>query len=424
MKRKRSWHCHLAAPQHENERDTSAAAFTDSGTEAFHWAIRISPMKRILHVVGGTCRGGIETWLLHVLRNIDRDRFAMDFFVHTPEEGSYDREIRELGSLIVRCPHFRHPWKYARQFLRCLSVNGPYDVVHTHGGSFSGWNMLLAMLAGVPLRIVHSHNDLRWLRRREGPLRSTYFTIMTPLVRRCSTVGLAASRQAAEDYYGMNWEVSGKFKIVYCGIELDTFSLAHDRDNVRNELGIPSDAFVIGHVGRFTAPKNHPFMFEILRETLKRDPRTLLVVVGDGLLESDARSVVTEMQIEDNVLFLGSRPDVPRLLLGCMDAFLFPSLSEGLGLAFIEAQAAGLPCVISDVIPPEADIVPPLVTRLSLSQPASIWADALLATRSARRIPQEEVLTAVAESQFNIVRSVKALEEIYEKATQREGAKW
>lgn len=382
-----------------------------------------SAMRRILHVLGGTHRGGIETWLVHVLRHIDRQRFAMDFFVHDDQKGAYDQEIEGLGSRIIRCPHYRRPWRYARDLIGCLRRHGPYDVVHTHGGHFSGWNMLLALLAGVPVRIVHSHNDLRWLRRREGRMRHGYYMIMNPLVMRCSSAGLAASRLAAEDYYGTNWEASGKFRVLYCGVDLTPFGQQCEPDVVRKSLGIPYDALVVGHVGRFTLQKNHPFMFEILKEALKRKPRTLLLLAGDGLLESDAKSQVRRMSLQDKVLFLGSRSDVPRLLLGCVDVFLFPSLFEGLGLALIEAQAAGLPCLISDAIPPEADVVPPLIRRLSLSQPAELWAEAMLATISAQpRVSQREALATVMNSPFNIDSGVKKLEEFYETCCNSRGS--
>lgn len=377
-------------------------------------------MKRILHVVGGTHRGGIETWLVHVLRRIDRRRFAMDFFVHDDQKGAYDHEIEGLGSRIIRCPHYRRPWKYARHFIACLKSHGPYDIVHTHGGYFSGFNMLLAALVGVPVRIVHSHSDSTWLRQREDWSRAVYCTVMDPFVQRCSTAGLAASRFAAEDYYGMNWKASGKFGILHCGVDLRPFKQPHASSAVRSELGIPLDAFVIGHVGRFTDPKNHPFMLEIVREVLNRAPKTLLMLAGDGCLEPQAKAQVREMKLEDKVLFLGSRGDVPRLLLGCMDVFLFPSLFEGLGLALIEAQAAGLPCVISDVIPPEAEVVQPLITRLSLSQPAGLWADALMATRSRPRpVSQPKALAAVMDSPFNIDTAVRNLEEFYDRCCNR-----
>jgi glycosyltransferase involved in cell wall biosynthesis len=286
--------------------------------------------------------------------------------------------------------------------------------------------MLLALLVGVPVRIVHSHNDLRWLRRQEGRARRAYYWMLGPFVRSCSSAGLAASRLAAEDYYGARWEPSGKFRVLYCGVDLNPFRVRYEPDAVRKELGIASDAFVVGHVGRFTLQKNHPFMFEILHAALQREPRTRLVLAGDGLLESESRVQARRMKLEDKVLFLGSRADVPRLLLGCMDVFLFPSLFEGLGLALIEAQAAGLPCVVSNVIPPEADVVAPLITRLFLSQPADVWADALLATRSASPpVSQTKALSAVIDSPFNIDRAVKTLEEFYESCDSSRGSrKW
>lgn len=372
-------------------------------------------MIRVLHVLGGTERGGIETWVLNVLRNLDRTRFSMDILVHGQERGAYEDEMRGLGARILRCPHYRRPWKYAFDFVRYLSAFGPYDVVHTHGGYFSGLNMLLAMLWRVPVRIVHGHTAERYLRQQEGIFRQVYYRTMGMLVRKCSTIELAASRAAAEDYYGHNWESCGKVSILPCGVDLRPFRHPYDAHSVRQELGLPSDTLVVGHVGRFTLQKNHPFILEIFREVLVRDPNAVLVLAGDGLLESQVRTRVKQMSLEDRVLFLGSRPDIPRLLITCIDVFLFPSLSEGLGLALVEAQAACLRCVISDAIPKEADLVPDLVTRLSLSQSPGAWAEALLAT-ALKPVPVSpaEALAIITSSPYNIHQSVKSLERIYE----------
>lgn len=114
---------------------------------------------RILHVLGGMERAGAETWLMHLLRMIDRDRYRMDFLVHVPEPQDYDDEIRALGSSILPCPHTRNPCRYARAFGEILRAHGPYDVVHSHVHHHSGFVLRLAKHAGVPTRIAHSHLD-------------------------------------------------------------------------------------------------------------------------------------------------------------------------------------------------------------------------------------------------------------------------
>ena len=114
---------------------------------------------RILHVVGGMDPGGVETWLMHILRNIDRDRFHMDFIVHTNKHCAYDDEICTIGSKIIPCLHPNQPWTYAANFRRIVNEHGPYDIVHSHVHHFSGYVLRLAKQLGIRTCIAHSHND-------------------------------------------------------------------------------------------------------------------------------------------------------------------------------------------------------------------------------------------------------------------------
>ena len=150
-------------------------------------------------------------------------------------------------------------------------------------------------------------------------------------------------------------------------------------EKVRRALAIPPDALVVGHVGRFTAQKNHAFLVEIARELVRMESRSCFLLVGDGPLRAAIEAKVNGYSIEKHFLFAGLRSDVPALMKGAMDVFLFPSLYEGLGLALLEAQAAGLTSVVSDTVPGESDVIPSLVERLSLGNSASTWARALLA---------------------------------------------
>ena len=155
---------------------------------------------RILHVVGAMNSGGIETWLMHILRYIDRDRFTMDFLVHTTDECHYDKQARALGSKIIPCPHAHQPWIYGGKFKKILDEYGPYDIVHSHVHHFSGYVLRVAKQAGVPICISHSHNDTSSNQARAGLKRRLYLKLMRGWINRYSTVGLGCSHQATASF--------------------------------------------------------------------------------------------------------------------------------------------------------------------------------------------------------------------------------
>ena len=376
------------------------------------------PIK-ILQIVGGMHRGGIETWLMHVLRNIDRDLFQIDFMAHSVESCEYDDEIRSLGSRIIVSPYSTHPNRnllsYPAFFKRMLQEYGPYDVVHSHAGYVNGNTLRIAKQAGVPVRIAHSHNDLSNIAAKQPWKRRLYWILLKWWIDRYATVGLACSRDAAADMFGSNWQSDRRWQILYCGLNLKPFQEQVDPARVRTELGIPQDAFVIGHIGRFEPAKNHQFLVEIAAEIAQKEPRMRLLLIGCGSLQGDIENQVAQLGLTDKVIFAGVRSDVPQLMLGAMDMFLFPSLYEGLGLVLIEAQAAGLPCIFSDIVPKEADVIKPLMQRLSLSQSASEWAKAILAQKQDDLpIKQSKALSTIQNnSPFNIETSAKNLTDIY-----------
>ncbi len=386
------------------------------GKQNLHQNLVAQRPIRILHVVGGMVRGGIETWLMHILRHIDRDRFQMDFVVNTPEPCAYDEEILALGSRIIPCPLQRWlPWVYAANFKKILREYGPYDIVHSHLHHFSGYILRLAKQAGVPLCIAHSHNDMSSQDAKAGLYWHLYCQLTSAWISRHATLGLGCSSQAAANLFGSEWKTDPRWQVLYYGIDLTAFEDSVDSVAIRAEFGIPADAFVVGHVGRFHPQKNHQFLIEIAAEIAKQEPKMRLLLLGEGYLQPEIRQQVLQMGLGDKVIFAGSRPDVPKLMLGAMDVFLLPSLHEGLALVLLEAQTAGLPCIYSNVIPEEADVVKPLMRRMSLSQPASQWAEAVLAQRNAiSDVTHDTVLALVKQSPFSIETSVQNLQNIYQ----------
>jgi glycosyltransferase involved in cell wall biosynthesis len=375
---------------------------------------------RVLQVVGGMVAGGIETWLINVLRQIDRDRFAIDFLVHTELPCHYDEEVRSLGSRIILCPIVpTKPWQYALKFRKILQQYGPYDIVHSHVHHFSGVVLLLAKLMAVPIRIGHSHNDNSANQVQQKLSRRLYTFLTKNFINSYANIGLGCSEKAAIDLFGSNWQQDKRWQIFYCGIELKSFERSCHPNSLRSQLGILEDAFVVGHIGRFERQKNHDYLIDIAAELVQREPKTLFLLIGQGILRAEIEAKVTRLGLGDRFIFLGVRKDVSELMLGAIDVLVLPSFHEGLPVVSIEAQAAGLPLVLSDTVTKETEITPGLLKYLSLSQPPDLWAETILAARTNKLSiwEQQENLAAIAQSSFNIQSSVVEIEKIYSYAS-------
>lgn len=363
---------------------------------------------RILHVLGGLNRGGAETWLVQILRHIDRSKYQFDFLVHTDQRCAYDDEVRALGADIISCPRPTNPLRYTRSLLQILREHGPYDCVHSHVHRFSGYVLTMARLAGVHSRIAHSHlSDTQNLNRRQ-----LYHAAMANLLRLNATTGLAVSEKAATSLFGENWKSNPRWRISHLGVDLQPFCDAVDRRQLRAELGIPEHAFVVGHVGRFCEQKNHTFLLDIAERVCAIKTGAIFLLIGDGPLRKDMEAKAEALGISQQVRFIGLRDDVVRLMTGAMDVFLLPSLYEGFPMVLIEAQAAGLRCFLADTIAPETDILSHLVTRLSLHDAASTWAHSI----TEERLPADRTPQADAMQHFSIDAAVSRLCSVYDES--------
>lgn len=365
---------------------------------------------RILHVVGTMDPAGVETWLLHVLESIDRDRFRFDFCVCGARPGLYAEEVERLGGRILKCPKRANLWSFRRRFRRILR-EGNYDVVHSHVHFFSGALLRWAEAEDVPVRIAHSHNA------RDGSsdsrTRRSYRKLMKLWISRYATHGLAASKLAAMELFGENWRSDSRFQVLHYGLDLYPFQESFDRVEVRAELGIPSEVQVIGHVGRFAEQKNHRFLLEIADAVLKCKPDVHFLLVGDGPLRPEIEGRAREMGLSRELHFVGVRTDVPRLMLAAMDFFLFPTLHEGFGLCLLEAQAAGLRCLVSDAVPKEVVRIPEAVEFLDLSAGKDFWSRKAMEGLDAGRIELVRGLKSEVQGRFSMQQSLRHLMGLY-----------
>lgn len=378
---------------------------------------KINRPIRILHVVSSLKPGGgVQTWLLQVVRRHNRDLFKIDIFT-SAGDGFYNNQFKALGVQVIQCPRPSRPFAYARKFLEILKKKGPYDVVQSHLFRYSGIVMRLAALAGVPLRIVHSRTifDDRRLTFWRHVYHSKFFhKLMTLWLNKHSTHLLAVSLDAAVALLGFKCLNDYRLHIIPSGIDLVPFQTQVNANALKHSLGLPRQGKIVGHVGRFGEAKNHFFLLEIFKRLSQKDPHLWFLLVGDGLIRPEVEAKARKLGLINQIIFAGNREDVPNLMKGCMDLMLFPSKWEGTPRVVIEAQAAGVPCLISNVIPNDVDLVKPLVNRLSLSHPPEVWADmALKILQSSPPVSQEEALRILKESPFNIENNVRELENLY-----------
>jgi len=349
---------------------------------------------------------------MHVLRHIDRSRIAIDFLVQTETTALFDDEIQSLGSRIIRCPRAIAPHRFARAYLRALRTHGPYDIVHTHLHHFSGVVALLSRLAGVPVVIAHSHNATYGERQRLSWKLRSYLWFTERLLGAFSSYGIGCSERAGVDLFQRSWRNRQNHGVLYCGLDFSGFATAGAAPSP-----LPAEFAnhkVVVHVGRFTRQKNHDFLIEIVAELARRRTDFRVLLVGSGDLQPAIADKVQRLGLTGRVVFAGDRGDVNRILLAS-DVFLFPSLNEGLPLAMLEAQAAGLRCLISDAITEEVIVNRDDFQVLPLAAGAAAWASSLDALLSRPDAQRSRALAAMQSSPFSVDASVRALVTLYQR---------
>jgi len=365
---------------------------------------------RILHVLGSMDPGGVESWLLNLLKYIDRDIFQFDFCTCGTSAGLYANEIEALGGKLLRCPKARNLWSFRRRFRKILR-EGQYDVLHSHVYLFSGVLLRWATSEGIPIRIAHSHTS------RDDKVvtqaRHYYQVLMKSWINRYATRGLAVSEAAAAELFGNDSKVRRRVNILPCGIDLSAFQDPLDTSEIRKEIGLPLDASVVGHVANFIPVKNHSFLLDVATQILKTQTNVHFLLVGDGPLRAQIQAEATVRGLINRMHFVGTRTDVPRLMRGAMDFYLFPSRNEGLGVSVLEAQAAGLKCLVSDSIPREVSRFPGSVEFLPLSAGVDRWTQQVILRLSETCSRHPLALDKSVRDPISIHESVRDLTGIY-----------
>lgn len=361
--------------------------------------------KRILHIVGAMNRAGTETMLMNIYRNIDRNKVQFDFISYKPN-AHYDEEIKRMGGRVFTLSNTSS----IREIYSAIEKHGPYCAVHAHTMFHCGIANLAAKLAGVEVRISHAHTTSD---KSDSFIRRLYIKSMRFFINKFSTDLLACSRGAGKYLFGEKGFNKPNFTYYPNLIDCTKF-LSEPREKVnefKTEAGL-KEGIVIGHIGRFIEAKNHKFLLEVFKSVLKKNSSFKLLLVGDGDLRNQIEIEAKNKGIHENIQFVGLRSDIP-VMLHSMDIFVFPSLYEGLGLVLLEAQASGIPCVVSEAIQPEADININLISRLSLKDGAETWADKIIEIAGQREKDVIKIIDGFKSNGYLLSTGISKLMKIY-----------
>ena len=373
---------------------------------------------RVLHLLYSTTRSGVELWLLDLLPYLHRAGFGVDVVTLRQAPQALDHDLVRAGASVTHIGTARRYPRFAARFRQILETGGPYQIVHSslpHGGI----QLRLAARHGIPVRIAHSHADMRPLEAQQSLGRRLVNRLNRHLVAHYATTRIAASRLAAEGLFGARWQANRSCVVLPSARDYSAYRGRVDRARVRQSLGLQNASLVIGHAGRLTWQKNQALLLRIAAEVMRREPQARLLLLGDGELRQALQAQTHTLGIHRSVVFAGDRTDVPELMLGAIDVFVFPSRYEGLGLALVEAQAAGLPCLVADHLPEEAIVVPELVRRLPLDAPIEAWATAVLDLAGGIALDRETALARVQTSDLAIEGHAAKVVAIYEAALAR-----
>lgn len=377
---------------------------------------------RVLHVLGGLSLGGAESRIMDLYRCIDREKVQFDFLVHQRMPGGaekgdgmmrvpefYDEEVEALGGKVYILPRFigYNYLQYKKAVRDFFRVYHDFAVVQGHMTSTASVYLPEAKRAGVPVVCAHARSagvdkGMKGLATR---------LLRLPLQKKADYC-FACSREAGKSVFGAGWINSPKAYLFPNAVDAEKFRYNEAvRARLRMEMNI-EDCAVVGHVGRFHYAKNHEFLLEIFaclhRSLGSAGKRCALVLLGEGDGMEKVKGQAKAMGISGDVFFMGNRKNVEEYYQA-FDFFLFPSRYEGLPGTVVEAQAAGLRCLISDRITKEVG-VSRLVCFESIDKPAAVWAEYVENHLSYQR---EDMCRRIKEAGFDVKGQVEELERFY-----------
>lgn len=361
---------------------------------------------RVLHVVGAMDRGGAESMIMSLYREIDKSMFQFDFLEFTSGESDFTAEIEKLGGRIFKCQWSQNPARFRKTqstLAKLMAKEGPFVVVHSHTLFASGAVLTAAKAAGVAIRIAHAHSTSD---SGDGLVSHGYRRVARWLLRRNSTAHVACSPDAGRYLFGRDFTNCGI--VIPNSVDLERFSPKTLDNGGRDSLSRRPLSLV--SVARLEPVKNHQFLVALAGELRSRSLDFTIKFVGKGSLEHELKSSIAELDLENHIEMTGLRNDVEDILRSS-DALLMPSLWEGLPVALVEAQATGLPCLVSSSVTRDVDLGLGLLQFLPIGD-VSKWADAIESGLPQRPAP-DEIVAALEARDYTVASSLEKLLRLY-----------
>lgn len=331
----------------------------------------IKEPMRIAQVLNRMDSGGIEMVLVNYYRAMNHAQIQSDFYYADTSSIPNKKALQEMGAGMYPIPSYTKPLAYHHALYSAFKEKG-YQIVHVHLNTMSVFALFAAWRAGVPVRICHNHSTAHWSEGRTTLLKY----MLRPFNKLFANRYYACGRVAGRWLYGRRCMCHDQVTIIPNAI--DTKRFAYDkmaRTQLRKELEIHENSYVIGHVGRFCHQKNHRFLLHVFKDFLLANPDAILLLIGEGKTQKEIRMLADTLDIGQRVIFAGVRGDADKLY-SAMDVFCLPSYYEGMPLVAWEAQCNGLPCLFSDQVTREAALRKD-VKFLSLERPEA-WLEALM----------------------------------------------
>lgn len=361
---------------------------------------------KILMVVGNTRMGGAQAFILNVLHNIDRERFQIDLAINFyAEHDGIEDECRALGCNIYILPYFKvyNYLSYLRAWNKFLSMH-KYHIVYAHSTNSASVFLKIAKKHGCKT-IAHSHSA----GYRGGKIEQLTKKLFARNVGAVSDYWFACSDKAAERLFGADYRNYQHYYDIPNAIDAQKYLFSDEiRNRIRKEIGVSDDTYLCGHVGTFSAVKNHIYLVDVFKAVLTKKPNAKLICCGAGALMDSVKDYAKKIGVLDKIIFAGVVKNCNEFMMA-MDVFIFPSIFEGFPVSILEAQATGLPIVMSNVITNEVDLTT-LVNRMSIKESPVIWADKIISLEPLERSHYNEV---IARSKYNMSETVKWFESLY-----------